>query len=42
MEIKSIKTYLNFPSTTQTFKNLIYKYHKKKKRVPKNLTRNYY
>jgi len=35
MEIKSLKTYLNFPSTTQTFKNLIYKYHKKKKGTQK-------
>lgn len=35
MEIKNLKTYLNFPSTTQTFKNLIYKYHKRKKGTQK-------
>ena len=30
-EIKNLKTFLNFPNTTQTFKNILYKYHKRKK-----------
>ena len=30
-EIKNLKTFLNFPNTTQTFKNILYKYNKRKK-----------
>jgi hypothetical protein len=30
-ELKNLKTYLNFPNTTQTFKNILFKYHKRKK-----------
>lgn len=30
-EIKNLKTFLNLTNTTQTFKNIINKYHKRKK-----------
>lgn len=30
-ELKNLKTYLNLPNTTQTFKNILFKYHKRKK-----------
>ena len=36
VELKNLKSYLNFPNTTSTFRKIINKYHMKKNNLDKH------